>query len=106
MNDFYKKIKEYYEDESKDNNKYLELAAIAPTVKAKKILTDIAREEAIHHKFLKEILDDANMDEEDLSNKSDNKVSEDKESTKYTTNRKIDYQTHIENAGVDPDLVK
>ena len=113
MSDFYKQIKKHFEEEAHDNTAYLKLAEMAPTVKAKKILTDIAHEEAIHHKFLKEIMDDmpceedSEEDDEDSDeHKSNSEISENKADTKYTANRQIDYPPHIENAGVDPDLIK
>lgn len=97
MSDFYSLIEQDIRDESKDNNKYLELAKIAPTEKARKILTDIAAEEKQHHKYLKEILSErVSMPEEDKKGKHDShkQLSKDYE---------IDYPTHIENVGVDPD---
>lgn len=57
--EFYKTIAQDINDEAKDNNKYIELARVAPTEKARKILLDIAAEEALHHKYLTEILNDA-----------------------------------------------
>lgn len=57
--EFYKTIAQDINDEAKDNNKYIELAKSAPTDKARKILLDIAAEEALHHKYLTEILNDA-----------------------------------------------
>ena len=58
MDEFYTKIAEYIEDENTDNEKYRQLAAMAPTEKAKTILNDIASEEHTHMMFLKEILKD------------------------------------------------
>lgn len=57
--EFYKTIAQDINDEAKDNNKYIELAKSAPTDKARKILLDITAEEALHHKYLTEILNDA-----------------------------------------------
>ena len=56
--DFYNEINAAVNDEAADNNKYIKLAEIAPTEKAKKILMDIAREEARHREYLQEILAD------------------------------------------------
>lgn len=60
MSDFYKNIAASIQEEQDDDNKYLILAAEAPTEKARKILTDIAAEEVRHREFLKEILSDGN----------------------------------------------
>ena len=60
MSDFYRNIAASIQEEQDDDNKYLILAAEAPTEKARKILTDIAAEEARHREFLKEILSDGN----------------------------------------------
>ena len=99
MSVFYDLIEKDIKDEAKDHNKYLELAKIAPTEKARKILTDIAYEESLHHKYLKEILSDraCNSKEEDDNNESSESMSEDNEP---------DYPTDIENVGVDPDVIK
>lgn len=93
--DFYELIEQDIKDESKDNNKYLELAKMAPTEKARKILTDIASEEHVHMMFLKEIL----KDRENVSN--ENKSNS--ESTNVYEDNKNSYPSYIENAGVDPD---
>lgn len=59
MNDaFYTAIERDITSEALDNNKYVELAKMAPTDKARKILLDIAAEEKLHHKYLNEILND------------------------------------------------
>ena len=93
--DFYELIEQDIKDESKDNNKYLELAKMAPTEKARKILTDIASEEHVHMMFLKEILKDReNVSKENKSNSESTDVYEDNENS---------YPSYIENAGVDPD---
>lgn len=93
MNDeFYDKIKEYVDDESADHDKYFKLAEMAPTIKAKKILMDIGREEKLHHEFLKEILNDRPTCEistesksEDGATVSSNKSFNDSDSTKTAT---------------------
>ena len=61
---------------------------------------DIGREEKRHHDFLEEILSDRDKTSEAVT------LSKSEPSTKLSTDRKIDYPTHIENAGVDPDLIK
>lgn len=58
MTDFYKNISSCIEEEQDGNNKYMMLAAQAPTEKAKKILTDMAKEEERHKEFLIEIMSD------------------------------------------------
>lgn len=60
MSDFYRNIAACVQEEQDGNSKYLILAAEAPTEKARKILTDMAAEEARHREFLKEILSDGN----------------------------------------------
>lgn len=61
---------------------------------------DIGREEKRHHDFLEEILSDRDkMPEVTMSSKSE-------PSKRLSTDRKIDYPTHIENAGLDPDVIK
>ena len=57
--EFYEKIKAAIHDEAEDNEKYAKMAEIAPTEKAKKILTDISQEEERHKEFLQEILADS-----------------------------------------------
>lgn len=100
MDDFYSTIEGYVKDEAHDHEKYFDLAKKAPTEKARKILMDIGREEKRHHDFLEEILSDRDkMPEVMMSSKSE-------QDTKLSADRKIDYPTHIENAGVDPDLMK
>ena len=100
MDDFYSTIEGYVKDEAHDHEKYFDLAKKAPTDKARKILIDIGREEKRHHDFLEEILSDRDkMPEVTTSSKSE-------PSTRLPTDRKINYPTHIENAGVDPDLIK
>lgn len=54
--DFYDEIMQSIAEENQDNGKYARLAKIAPTEKAKKILTDISHEEERHREFLREIL--------------------------------------------------
>lgn len=103
MNDFYDLIKQDIADEARDHNKYMELASKAPTEKARKILTDIAREESIHHKYLKEILNDRVCTPED---EEESEESDDDSSEPLSEDSKIDYPSSIENIGVDPDLVK
>lgn len=53
---FYDEIRQHIADEAKDNSKYMQLAAKAPTDKARKLLTDIAHEEERHKEYLQEIL--------------------------------------------------
>ena len=43
--DFYEELQKRVDAEASDKDEYLELAKIAPTEKAKKILTDISAEE-------------------------------------------------------------
>ena len=59
MDEFITAIKAAVEEESSDKNKYTKLAAIAPSDKARRILTDISAEEQRHHDSLMEILHDA-----------------------------------------------
>lgn len=100
MDEFYSTIEGYVKDEAHDHEKYFDLAKKAPTNKARKILMDIGREEKRHHDFLEEILSDRDkMPEVITSSKSES-------STKLPTDRKIDYPDYIENAGVDPDVIK
>lgn len=100
MEDFYSTIESYVKDEAHDHEKYFDLAKKVPTDKARKILMDIGREEKRHHDFLEEILGDRDKTSEVTTS------SKSEQSTKLPTDRKIDYPTHIENAGVDPDLIK
>ena len=58
QSEFCNHIREYITDEQEDNGKYAKLAEIAPTEKARKILSDISKEEEKHKEFLKEILND------------------------------------------------
>lgn len=53
---FYDEIRQHIAEEAKDNSKYMQLAAKAPTEKARKLLTDIAHEEQRHKEYLQEIL--------------------------------------------------
>ena len=64
MNEFYEAIKAAVEEENHDKDKYLKLAAMAPTDKARRILTDISAEETRHREFLQGILDDAEIHKE------------------------------------------
>lgn len=98
MSNFYDMIAQDIQDEAKDNNKYLELAKIAPTEKARKILTDIAAEEKLHHKYLSEILSERACYPE-VESQKDNSTSHKPLSKDY----EIDYPTDIENVGLDPD---
>ena len=100
MDDFYSTIESYVKDEAHDHEKYFDLAKKAPTVKARKILMDIGREEKMHHDFLEEILSDRDTTSEVITS------SKSEPDTKLPTDRKIDYPAHIENAGVDPDVIK
>ena len=99
MNDFYSEIERYINDEANDHNKYFELAKKAPTEKARKILMDIGREEKKHHDFLKEIL----SEREDIQKSAPTQKSS--PVTDVPAARKFDYPTHIENAGLDPDIL-
>ena len=60
--DIIEELKKDLEDEGADNEKYLKLAAAAdmkyPCRGYGSILRDIAREEAVHHKHIKMILED------------------------------------------------
>lgn len=60
--DIVEELKKDLEDEGADNEKYLKLAAAAdkkyPCRGYGAILRDIAKEEAIHHKHIKMILED------------------------------------------------
>ena len=98
--DFYEEIKKHVADEASDDNTYLKLAEIAPTEKARKILTDIAHDESMHHKYLKEILSDC--DNTDLG--SDSTAS--KKTPGLDASKPVNYPSYIENVGVNPDLVK
>jgi rubrerythrin len=100
MDNFYSTIESYVKDEAHDHEKYFDLAKKAPTEKARKILVDIGREEKRHHDFLEEILSDRDTESEVMAS------SKSEPSAKLSTDRKIDYPTHIENAGVDPDVIK
>ena len=99
MNDFYKAIEDDIAEEANDNIKYLELAKIAPTEKARKILTDIAHEETTHHNYLKEILADR------VSSNKGEKNNYDSRTQQYEDNE-LDYPSDIENVGVDPDVLE
>lgn len=100
MDDFYSTIANYVKDEAHDHEKYFDLAKKAPTEKARKILMDIGREEKRHHDYLEEILSDRDKTHKETTS------SKSEPSTRLSTDRKIDYPTHIENAGLDPDLIK
>lgn len=56
--EFYDAIEKDVLNEADDSAKYLDLARIAPTDKARRILTDMAAEERRHNEYLKEILAD------------------------------------------------
>lgn len=99
MDDFYSTITSYVKDEAHDHEKYFDLAKKAPTEKARKILTDIGREEKKHHDFLKEILSEQSDIPKSVTSQKSSPVAE------LSTARKIDYPTHIENAGLDPDIL-
>lgn len=53
---FYDEIRQHIAEENNDNQKYRQLAEVAPTEKAKKILMDISNEEKRHKEYLQEIL--------------------------------------------------
>lgn len=57
--EFYEAIKAAISDETGDNGKYAKLAEIAPTEKARRILTDMSHEEERHKEYLQEILADS-----------------------------------------------
>lgn len=63
--DIVEELKKDLEDEGADNEKYLKLAAAAdmkyPCRGYGSILRDIAKEEAIHHKHIKMILEDMHV---------------------------------------------
>ena len=63
--DIVEELKKDLEDEGADNEKYLKLAAAAdmqyPCRGYGAILRDIAKEEAIHHKHIKMILEDMHV---------------------------------------------
>ena len=63
--DIVEELKKDLEDEGADNEKYLKLAAAAdmqyPCRGYGAILRDIAKEEAIHHKHIKTILEDMHV---------------------------------------------
>lgn len=97
--DFYEELQKRVEAEASDKDEYLELAKIAPTEKAKKILTDISAEEKMHRKYLQELLDERPKS----YCKTENKPGSDSENSGLDASDKIDYPSHIENAGIDPD---
>lgn len=53
---FYDEIRQHIAEENNDNQKYRQLAEVAPTEKAKKILMDISNEEKRHKEYLQDIL--------------------------------------------------
>lgn len=67
--DIVEELKKDLEDEETDNGKYMKLAAAAdakyPCRGYGAILRDIAREESIHHKHIKMILEDMHASMED-----------------------------------------
>ena len=67
--DIVAELKKDLEDEEADNGKYMKLAAAAdmkyPCRGYGAILRDIAREEAVHHKHIKMILEDMHASMED-----------------------------------------
>ncbi|MBQ2552997.1 MAG: hypothetical protein II563_09165 [Treponema sp.] len=79
---FSTKLKEYIEEERSDNDKYLELASLAPE-KYAPIIRDIAKEERSHARHLEEILADCEMlaTEDDSEPLHHNKVNEKKHSS-------------------------
>ena len=60
--DFYEQIRASISEETGDHDKYVKLAEIAPSDKARRILLDISREEHRHKEFLQEILADGKRD--------------------------------------------
>lgn len=94
--DFYEELQKRVEAEASDKDEYLELAKIAPTEKAKKILTDISVEEKMHRRYLQELLDERPSSD----CKSENKPGS---NSRLDAGNKINYPSHIENAGIDPD---
>ena len=77
--DFYNEINAAVHEEAADNNKYIKLAEIAPTEKAKKILMDISREEERHKEFLQEILADGKSE----ASREDHSAEQNEESSEY-----------------------
>lgn len=94
--DFYEELQKRVDAEASDKDEYLELAKIAPTEKAKKILTDISTEEKMHRRYLQELLDERPNSDYKSENKSGS-------NSKLDASNKIDYPSHIENVGIDPD---
>ena len=72
MIDFCNKIKQHLEDENKDVISYMELAEEASDSGYAQILKDIAYEESIHAKHLKDILED--IDKTEGPTETENKV--------------------------------
>lgn len=105
MDKFYELLQEYVAEENKDGNKYVKLAEMAPTEKARKILLDISQEEKIHKKFLTELLQDGGYSAGVKSHKND--ISKQSvHGTESNADDKIDYPDYIENVGLDEDEIK
>ena len=113
MDEFYNEIKSYIQDEAHDHDKYFKLAEKAPTIKARKILMDIGREEKLHHEFLKEILADrpcGNDGEEESENDDEateqrtSNSSKSEDDSKLSTNRPIDNKTNNKTATLNADI--
>lgn len=83
--EFYEAIKAAISDEAGDNGKYAKLAEIAPTEKAKRILTDMSHEEERHKEYLQEILADSKS-AKDCENGTE---SQDESSTEHDAGDKI-----------------
>jgi rubrerythrin len=94
--DFYEELQKRVDAEASDKDEYLELAKIAPTEKAKKILTDISAEEKMHRRYLQELLDERPNSDCKSENKSGS-------NSRLDAGNKINYPSHIENAGIDHD---
>ncbi len=99
QNEFYERIKNHIDNEAEDKDKYAELAKIAPTEKARKILLDISKEEKRHREYLQEILNDCPVKSEPI-------LSESGSSSEHNASHQIDYPDSIENVGVDEDVIK
>lgn len=95
--DFYGELRKRVNAEEHDKDEYLELAKIAPTEKARKILKDISQEEKMHRRYLKELLEDEPV-------QNGNQETEHRKDSGLYANNEINYPSHIENAGVNPDL--
>jgi rubrerythrin len=94
--DFYEELQKRVEAEASDKDEYLELAKIAPTEKARKILKDIASEEKMHRRYLQELLEERPSSDCKSENKSGS-------NSRLDADNNISYPSHIENVGVDPD---